>query len=112
MPSKEIQVIASNDEAMSLPEPGLRRQVMSYSPSMMLIRHTMIKGWIGAKHSHPHEQMVYVVSGRIVFEYPGHIIEAGPGESFLVPGGVEHQARALEDSEVFDIFTPMREDYA
>jgi quercetin dioxygenase-like cupin family protein len=38
-------------------------------------------------------------------------VEAGPGESFLVPGGVEHQARALEDSEVLDIFTPCREDY-
>jgi len=112
MSLQEIQVIASNDEAMSAPEPGLRRQVMSYSPSMMLIRHTMKKGWIGVKHSHPHEQMVYIVSGRILFEYPGQIIEAIAGMSFLVPGDVEHQARALEDCEVLDIFTPMREDYA
>jgi quercetin dioxygenase-like cupin family protein len=36
----------------------------------------------------------------------------GPGDCFLVPGNVEHQASALEDSEVLDIFTPMREDYA
>ena len=35
-----------------------------------------------------------------------------PGDCFLVPGGVEHQASALADSEVLDIFTPMREDYA
>jgi quercetin dioxygenase-like cupin family protein len=111
MPSAEIQVISSHNEDMSTPEPGLRRQVMSYSPAMMLIRHIMTKGWVGTRHSHRHEQMVYIVSGRIVFDYPGHSLEAGPGESFLVPGGVEHQARALEDSEVLDIFTPMREDY-
>jgi quercetin dioxygenase-like cupin family protein len=97
---------------MSTPEQGLRRQVMSYSPSMMLVRHTMIKDWVGAKHSHPHEQLVYIVRGRIRFEHPGGVFIVGPGDSFLVPGNVEHQASALEDSEVLDIFTPMREDYA
>jgi quercetin dioxygenase-like cupin family protein len=85
---------------------------MSFSPSMMLVRHTMIKGWAGARHSHPHEQMVYVVRGRLSFEHSSGLFEVGPGDSFLVPGGVEHQAAALEDSEVLDIFTPMRQDYA
>jgi quercetin dioxygenase-like cupin family protein len=78
----------------------------------MLVRHTMTKGWVGALHSHPHEQMVYVVRGRLTFEHPGGRFEAGAGESFIVPGNVQHQASALEDSEVLDIFTPMREDYA
>jgi hypothetical protein len=30
----------------------------------------------------------------------------------VVPGGREHQASALEESEVLDVFTPYREDYA
>jgi len=108
----EVEVIPSQDESMSKPEPGLRRQVMSYSPSMMLVRHRMQKGWVGAKHSHPHEQMVYVVSGRITFQHPGGTFEAKAGDSFLVAGNVEHQASALEDSEILDVFTPYREDYA
>ena len=112
MSSNTIKVIPSDAEGMSTPEPGLRRQVMSYSPSMMLVRHTMKKGWVGARHSHPHEQMVYIVSGGIRFEHPGGVFDVGPGDCFLVPGGVEHQASAHEDSEVLDIFTPMREDYA
>ena len=112
MSGNAILVAASKNERMSIPEPGLRRQVMSYSPSMMLVRHTMIKDWVGARHSHPHEQMVYIVRGRIRFEHPGGVFDVGPGDSFLVPGNVEHQASALEDSEVLDIFTPMREDYA
>ena len=107
-----IEVTPSQDATMSVPEPGLRRQVMSYSPSMMLVRHRMEKGWVGAKHSHPHEQMVYVVSGHIIFEHPGGTLDARAGTSFLVPGGVDHQASALEDSEVLDVFTPYREDYA
>src|ERR1700691_3099049 len=107
-----IEVLHTEEESMSNPEPGLRRQVMSYSPAMMLVRHTMKKGWVGTRHSHPHEQMVYIVSGRIRFEYPAGTFEVGPGDCFLVPGSVEHQASALEDCEVLDIFTPMREDYA
>jgi quercetin dioxygenase-like cupin family protein len=107
-----IEVSHKADESMSHPEPGLRRQVMSYSPSIMLVRHRMKKGWVGARHSHPHEQMVYIVSGHLTFQHPGGIFEATTGDSFLVPGNVEHQASALEDSEVLDIFTPYREDYA
>jgi quercetin dioxygenase-like cupin family protein len=112
MSSDAISVTPSKEEGMSTPEPGLRRQVMSYSPAMMLVRHSMKQGWVGTRHSHPHEQMVYVVSGRIRFEHPGGVVVAGAGDSFLVPGNVEHQASAMEDSEVLDIFTPMREDYA
>ena len=110
--AQKIEVIHSDDRSMTKPEAGLRRQVMSFSPEMMLVRHRMEKGWVGTKHSHPHEQMVYVVSGHIVFESPGGQIDAHAGDCFLVPGGVDHQARALEDSEVLDIFTPYREDYA
>ena len=110
--AEAIAVTPSNDTSMSTPEPGLRRQVMSFSPNMMLVRHRMEKGWVGARHSHPHEQMVYVVSGHLVFEHPGGTFEAKTGDSFLVAGNVPHQARALKPSEVLDVFTPYREDYA
>ena len=107
-----IELSHPNDAIMTDPEPGLRRQVMSFTPSMMLVRHKMTKGWVGAKHQHPHEQMVYVVSGRIVLESPTGKVEAATGDSFIVPGNTDHQAWALEDSEVLDVFTPYREDYA
>jgi len=112
MTESSIGVVSSNDNGMTNPEDGLRRQVMSYSQNMMLVRHRMRKGWVGTRHSHPHEQMVYVVSGHLVFQHPGGQFDAKAGDSFLVPGDVEHQASALEDSEVLDVFTPYREDYA
>ncbi len=112
MSQRAIDVVPSKDDSMSNPEPGLRRQVMSYSPNMMLVRHRMKKGWIGARHSHPHEQMVYIVSGHLTFEHPGGVFEATTRDSFLVPCNVVHQASAVEDSEVLDIFAPYREEYA
>jgi quercetin dioxygenase-like cupin family protein len=34
------------------------------------------------------------------------------GDSIVVEGDVEHQATALDDSEVLDIFVPYRREYA
>jgi quercetin dioxygenase-like cupin family protein len=93
------------------PEPGLRRQVLSHSASMMLVRHQMCAGWQGAAHKHPHEQIVYVISGRLRTIFNGREIDASTGDHFIVGSNVEHQASALEDSVVLDIFTPAREDY-
>ena len=59
-------LIVPDDAApITEPEPGLKRQVLAHSPAMMLVRHQMRQGWCGSAHAHPHEQMVYVVSGRI-----------------------------------------------
>lgn len=97
--------------AITEPEPGLRRQVLAHTNSMMLVRHEMRKGWRGAAHRHPHEQLVYVVSGRIRVIVDGEAIEASIGDNFIVGSNVEHQATALEDCIVLDVFSPAREDY-
>jgi quercetin dioxygenase-like cupin family protein len=88
------------------------RQVLAYNQDLMLVRHHFVKGWKGARHSHPHEQLVYVVSGCILFDADGKTVELRGGDSVIVEGAVEHQATALEDSEVLDVFVPYREDYA
>jgi len=94
------------------PEEGLRRQVLAFNPGMMLVRHRMQPGWRGARHSHPHEQMVYVIRGHIHFMCGNESFDAFAGDSFIVPGGMEHEASALAESEVLDFFVPYREDYA
>jgi quercetin dioxygenase-like cupin family protein len=96
----------------SVPEPGMQRNVLAYDPRLMLVRNFMNAGWKGARHSHPHHQIVYVVRGRICFEAEGSSWDMCAGDSVVVDGNVEHQASAFEDSEVLDIFTPYREDYA
>jgi quercetin dioxygenase-like cupin family protein len=108
----EIKV--SHQEAVTPtdPEPGLKRQVLAYNGNLMLVRHLMQKGWQGPLHSHPHDQLVYVIKGRLHFIGGDSSFEAATGDSFVVPGGVEHQVSAFEDSEVIDVFNPYREDYA
>jgi quercetin dioxygenase-like cupin family protein len=53
-----------------------------------------------------------VVEGAIVFTGGAKTVELRSGDSLVVAGGVEHEAMALEETEVLDVFTPYREDYA
>lgn len=101
-----------NTAAGSSPEPGMHRHVLAYSQNMMLVRHQFSKGWKGKAHSHPHEQLVYIVNGCIRFEGNGQTVDLRTGDSLIVDGDVEHQATALEDSDVLDFFVPFRRDYA
>ena len=112
MKASGVVYTATDATPLMAPEPGMVRQVLAYSPELMMVRHTFTKGWAGARHSHPHHQMVYIVSGHVVFEAEGKKWDLRAGDSLVVDGGVEHQAAALEDSEALDIFTPYRDDYA
>jgi quercetin dioxygenase-like cupin family protein len=112
MSRDSVVYTATDATEVTQPEAGMQRQVLAYSPQLMLVRHRFEKGWSGARHSHPHHQMVYVVRGHIRFEAAGRSWELGSGDSLVVDGGVAHRAAALEDSEVLDVFTPYREDYA
>jgi quercetin dioxygenase-like cupin family protein len=47
------------------PEPGLVRRVGATNDKLTVVEHRMEKGWAGARHSHPHDQVVYVVSGHL-----------------------------------------------
>ena len=94
------------------PEPGLTRRVLAHNPSLMLVEHRMEAGWAGTRHSHPQDQLVYVLAGRLEFQCGSEPkFEAKAGDSFVVKGGVEHQAWALEALHVLDVFTPTRSDF-
>ena len=107
----DLIVVKSEAAQESKPEPGLTRKVMAYNDKLFLAEHQMLKGWVGTVHSHPHEQIVYVVRGLLKITSQGKTFEVRAGDSFAVRGGVEHGASALEDSLVIDVFTPCREDY-
>jgi quercetin dioxygenase-like cupin family protein len=110
--SMDMSLVTSDDVRSFNPEPGMIRQVLAYNEKLMLIRHYFDKGWVGTKHSHPHEQLVYLIKGKLRIEIAGRKpFEVKAGESFVVDGGLDHQAWALEDCEVLDVFTPVREDY-
>jgi quercetin dioxygenase-like cupin family protein len=110
-PEPEVTLRLGQDAQPSAPEPGLTRRVLAHNPRLMLVEHRMQQGWAGTRHSHPHDQGVYLVSGRLRVSCGSETFVLGPGDTFVVRGGVEHQAWALEPAVVLDVFTPTREDY-
>ena len=55
----------------------------------------------GAKeHAHPHEQVLFVLSGRVRMTIGGEVHELGPRDVAHMPPNVPHSLSAIEDTEV------------
>jgi len=91
--------------------PGVTRHTLSTSDDLMLIDVALEKGAVVPLHSHPHEQIGYLISGRFLFELGDERRELAAGDSWLVPPNVPHQVTALEPSLAVDVFSPPREEY-
>ena len=63
------------------------------------------------RHSHVHEQTGYLVKGKVKLTIGHETFEAEPGDSWCIPGNVEHGAEILEESVAIEVFSPVREEY-
>ena len=62
-------------------------------------------------HAHPHEQTGIMISGKVRFKIGDEMFEVEAGDSWCIPGEVEHAVEVLENSVVVEVFSPVREDY-
>ncbi|NDR58484.1 cupin domain-containing protein [Aliiruegeria sabulilitoris] len=90
---------------------GVKRQVLSEAPELMVVAFTFAEGGEGALHSHPHVQSTFVRSGRFRFSVAGKSFEVGPGDSFVIPSNAEHGCICLTEGQLIDTFTPRRDDF-
>jgi quercetin dioxygenase-like cupin family protein len=77
----------------------------------MLVWWTIKAGAHASAHKHPHEQIVWMLKGKMDFRIGGERRSMGPGDLAVVPSGVEHEGFFAEDTEVVDMFAPPREDF-
>ena len=77
----------------------------------MVVWWSITAGAHAAAHKHPHEQVFWVLKGRMEFRLGNDKKTCGPGDAGVIPGGVEHEAWFPEDTEVVDVFAPPREDF-
>ena len=64
------------------------------------------------KHSHPHEQMGYLLEGEADFYIGGQHQRLGPGQMWRIPGGTPHKVVAGEQTvRAIDVFYPIRDHY-
>jgi unsaturated pyranuronate lyase len=90
--------------------PLLQRQFV-VGQEIMLARVLLRKGCIVPEHSHPNEQLTYILQGALKFWIDGEEIVIHAGEVLCIPSRLPHKAEALEDTVDLDIFTPPRADW-
>ena len=91
--------------------PGLGRKTLAYGEKGLMTQFELKAGSVLPVHSHPHEQIGYLVSGRIVLDIAGEKFEMEPGDSWAIRGDSRHSAPTLEDAIAIEVFLPVREDY-
>jgi quercetin dioxygenase-like cupin family protein len=88
----------------------ISRRVVAGKQGMM-VWWTIKAGAHAAAHQHPHEQIVWMLKGRMDFRIGNERRSMVAGDIAVIPGGVEHEGFFPEDTEVVDIFAPPREDF-
>lgn len=100
-----------NDEGFKPVLEGVTIKTLVYGDKSLLSEFHLKKGSRLPLHAHPNEQTGYMITGHIKLSIGGKIFEVKPGDSWSIPGGMEHGAEILEDSQIVEIFSPVRDDY-
>jgi quercetin dioxygenase-like cupin family protein len=93
-------------------EKGVTRKLLGYGGNLMMTEISFKKDAEGTIHSHPHEQITYVIQGSFEFNVDGQLQKVVKGDSIYIPSNTLHGVKAIEEnSMLLDVFTPIREDF-
>ena len=106
----ELRHIPWNSVPVEPLNPLLGRQLV-VGQNIMLARVLLKKGCVVPEHSHPNEQITYILEGALKFWIDGREIVIGAGETLTIPPNMPHKAEALEDTVDLDVFYPPRADW-
>ena len=101
----------SASDGYRLAVPGIRQKTLAFGEKTLMTEFILEQGSLLPKHAHPHEQTGYLVKGHIRLSIGSETYEVLPGDSWSIPGGVEHCAEIIENSVAIEVFSPVRQDY-
>lgn len=89
------------------------RKILVYSENLMLMYGEAMPGGPPLSHSHPHEQLGFILQGTVELTASGETVVLKVGSSYLLDPNEHHVMKGIGDEKVIilDIFHPYREDY-
>jgi len=91
--------------------PGVVRRAV-YLEHVMMTFFDFEPGKVIPEHSHPHEQITYVVQGAMEFTLGEEMRVLRAGDGVCCPANVPHGAVVLDEPTVaLDAWYPLREEY-
>ena len=82
-----------------------------FGEKIMVAQLFLKQGCVVPEHSHESEQLSMVITGSLRFKIGNEEISISSNQVVTIPSGVTHSVTAIEDSLVFDIFSPLRTDW-
>jgi quercetin dioxygenase-like cupin family protein len=90
---------------------GISRKTLAHGKNTLMTEFVLKKDALLPVHKHPQEQTGYLVSGHMFLTIGDKVYEVRPGDSWMIPGNVEHHAKIVADSVAVEVFSPVRDDY-
>lgn len=90
--------------------PGYHARTV-HTGTMTFVYWTVEAGHGIPTHSHPHEQVAHVLSGKFELTVGSETRTLEPGTVAVIAPGVPHGGRAVTDCQLLDVFNPERDDY-
>lgn len=82
-----------------------------FAGEQLMVTHlTFAAGALAPLHSHPHEQITLVLRGSLAFSLGDEHRTLVAGEAVSVPGHTIHGGQAIGETELLELFTPVRQD--
>lgn len=96
------------DEETEEAHDGIAATRLVAGENMNILHARFEPGASNVRHSHPHEQIVFVFRGTITQHVGDEVIEMDAGDALLIPGGTPHDSenRSDEPVELVEIFSP------
>ncbi len=103
--------VKNSEKPLLTVAPGIGRKTLAVGDHTLMTEFVLESGSELPAHKHPHEQIGFLVSGRLLLTIGDESCEMEAGDSWAVPGNVEHRAKVLERAEAIEVFYPVRQDY-
>lgn len=113
MSFENLQSINWDAVELETVNPSMKRRIVT-GDSMTVARIYLKDGFLVPMHSHVHEQITQVISGKMRFTFGedrSRVAEYGPGDVVVIPSNVPHEALSIGDVEEMDMWSPRRDDW-
>lgn len=109
----ETHIINWSEVELETVNPSMQRRIVT-GEKMTVARIYLKNGFTVPMHSHVHEQVTQVISGKMHFVFGEDRAKEqvlGPGDVVVIPSNLPHEATAIGDVEEMDMWTPRRDDW-
>jgi quercetin dioxygenase-like cupin family protein len=103
--------VAAAPDVLSAQQPGTRRtelqrhDLSAPGREVIQVRVDFDPGFVAPRHTHPGEEIIYVLEGTLKYQIAGKPMTVKPGDVLFVPAGTIHSVKNIGSSNGSELAT-------